>query len=113
MNGSKKGSLRRFPFSVILFISFIGGAKDNASGTEGEEGAVLNNPSFAGGELDIVDECASIAVVVFQGVFQTTLFVATNGNRTVIEVDTGIDGLESGVGRIALLIATNDVIAHA
>ena len=93
-------------------LILAGCAEDNAGGSEGEKSAVFDNATLAGIEFDIVDEGACVAVVVFQGVAKGASFVAADGNRTVIQVDAGINGLEGAVGRIALLIAANDVVAH-
>ena len=94
----------------ILILA--GCAEDDAGGSEGEKSAVFDNATLAGIEFDIVDEGACVAVVVFQGVAKSASFVAADGNRTVIQVDAGINGLEGAVGWIALLIAADDVIAH-
>ena len=93
-------------------LILAGCAEDDAGGSEGEKSAVFDNATLARIEFDIVDESACVAVVVFQGVAKGASFVAADGNRTVIQVDAGVNGLEGAVGRIALLIAANDVIAH-
>ena len=98
--------------SKIGTLILAGCAEDDAGGSEGEEGAVFDNATLAGIEFDIVDESACVAVVVFQSVAKGTSLVAADGNRTVIQIDAGVNGLEGAVGRIALLIAANDVIAH-
>lgn len=95
----------------VLFF-FAGCTEDDAGGSEGEEGAVFDNPTFTGIEFYIVDEGACVAVVVFQGVAKSTSFVAANGDGAVIQVDAGINGLKGAVGWIAFLIATNDIVAH-
>ena len=95
----------------VLFF-FAGCTEDDAGGSEGEEGAVFDNPTFTGIEFYIVDEGACVAVVVFQGITKCTSFVATDGDGAVIQVDAGVNGLKGAVGWIAFLIATNDIVAH-
>ena len=90
----------------------VGGSQDDAGGSDGEEGAVGDDATLTGRELDVVDEGAGVAVVVFQGVTQLASFVAAHGNRAVVQVDAGINGLESTVGGVALLVAADDVVAH-
>ena len=94
-------------------LILAGCAEDDAGGSEGEKSAVFDNATLAGIEFDIVDEGACVAVVVFQGVAKGASLVAADGNRTVIQVDAGVNGLEGAVGRIALLIAADDVITHS
>ena len=94
-----------------LILTF-GGAQDDAGGTEGKEGAVLDNTTLARLQFYVANKGAAVAVVVAEGVAQIALLVATDGERTVVEVYAGVDSFESGVDGIALLIASNDVIAH-
>ena len=94
-------------------LSFaVGGAEDDTGGTAGEEGAVGDDAALFGIELYIIDEGAGIAVVVFQGIAQVALFVATDGDGAVVQIDTGINGLEGAVGWVAFLIATYHIVAH-
>ncbi len=93
-------------------LILAGCAEDDAGGSEGEEVAVFDTPTFTVIEFYIIDEGACVAVVVFQSVAKGASFVAADGNRTVIQIDAGINGLEGAVGWIALLIAADDVIAH-
>ena len=60
----------------------------------------------------MIDKGAGIAVIVFQRVFQFALFIAADSDGAVIQIDTGIDGLEGAVGGVALLVATNHIVAH-
>ena len=94
-------------------LILAGCAEDDAGGSEGEKGAVFDNATLARIEFDIVDESACVAVVVFQGVAKGASLVAADGNRTMIQIYAGVNGLEGAVGRIALLIAADDVIAHS
>ena len=82
--------------SYVLFLT--GCTEDDAGGSEGEEGAVLNDATLFGIEFDVVDEGAGVAVVVFQGVFQCASFVAADGDGAVIQVDAGVNGLEGAIG---------------
>ena len=84
--------------SKIGTLILAGCAEDDAGGSEGEEGAVFDNATLARIEFDIVDESACVAVVVFQSVAKGASFVAADGNRTVIQVDAGVNGLEGAVG---------------
>jgi len=95
-------------------LSFaVGGAEDDTGGTEGEEGAVGDDAALLGIEFHIIDEGSCIAVVVFQGIAQGTLLVATDGDGAVVQIDTGINGLERAVGWVAFLIAAYHIVAHA
>ena len=96
----------------FLFFVF-GSAEDDAGGADSEECAVGDDAALTGCELDVVDEGAGVAVVVFQGVAQTAVFVTADGDGAVVEIDAGIDGLERGVDGVALLVAADDVVAHA
>ena len=96
---------------VILFF-VVGCAKDDRGGTKGEEGAIADNAALFWGELYVIDKGASVAVVVFQRITQATFLITTNGDGAMIEIDAGIYCLESGIGGIAFLITTNDVVAH-
>ena len=96
-----------------FYLFFVRCAEDDGGGTKGEEGAIADDAALLGGELYVVDEGAGVAVVVLQGVAQSAFLVAIHGDGAVVQVDTGINGLESGIGRIALLVATNHIVAHA
>lgn len=50
--------------------------EDNAGGTEGKEGAVLNDATLAGLQLYIAHKGAGIAVVVAERVAQLSALVA-------------------------------------
>ena len=44
--------------------------------------------------------------------FGETFFVTADGNRTMVQIDTGINGLKGTIGRIAFLVSADDVISH-
>lgn len=47
----------------MMMLAF-GGAKDDAGGTECKEGAIGNKSALFGGKFDIINEGASITVIV-------------------------------------------------
>ena len=98
---------------MCLCFVFLGTPQDDAGGSDGEEGAVGDDATLTGCELDVVDEGASVAVVVFQRIFEPALLVAADGDGAVVQVDTGVYGLEWCADRVALLVAADDVVAHA
>ena len=98
-------------FSFVLF--FVAGcAEDDGGGTKRKKGAIADDATLFWGELYIIYKCACIAVVVFQGVAQAATLITTNGDGAMIEVYARVDSLESGIGWVALLIATYNVVAH-
>ena len=90
----------------------VGGPEDDAGGTDGEEGAVVDDATLLRREFHIVDKRARIAVVVLQGVAQSALLVSRDCDGAVVQVDAGVYGLEGAVGGIALLVAADDIVAH-
>ena len=103
--------LSEMTVQVILFF-LVGCTKNNTGGAEGEQGAIADNATLFWGELYVVDKGAGIAVVVLESVAQATFLIATDGDGAMIEIDAGIDSLESGIGGITFLVTTNDVVAH-
>ena len=95
-----------------LFLLGVGAAEDDTGGTKGEEGAVLDDAALAGLQLDVTDKGAAVAVVVAECVAQLTSLVTADGQCAVVQVNTGVDGLEGCVDGIALLVAAYDVVAH-
>ena len=95
-----------------LFLLGVGAAEDDAGCTKGEEGAVLDDAALAGLQLDVTDKGAAVAVVVAERVAQLTTLVTADGQCAVVQVNTGVDGLEGCVDGIALLVAAYDVVAH-
>ena len=86
--------------------------KNDAGSTQGEEGAVLDDATLLGVQLYVANKSACIAVVVLQGVAQIATLVARNGDGAMVEVNTGVYGLERSIDRVALLITSDDVVAH-
>ena len=79
----------------------VGSPEDDAGGTDGEEGAVVDDAPFLGREFHIVNESTCIAVVVLEGIAQPSLLVSRYGDGAVVQVNAGIDSLESAVCRIS------------
>ncbi len=88
-------------------------AENDAGGADGEERAVGNDAALTGWYLHVIDKGARVAVVVAQHVAELPVLVAADVERAVVVVNAGIDGLEGGVDGVALLVAANDVVAHA
>ena len=95
-----------------LFVLAVGSAQDKARSTDGEESAVFNNATLLGGEFHVIDKGARIAVVVLEGVSEISPLVTADGDRAMVQINTGIDGLKGSVGGIAFLVAAYHIVAH-
>ena len=73
---------------------------------------MLNDPPFGRENLHIIYEGAGIAIVVTQHIFQLSMLVAADSKRAVVQVHTGINGLDGGIDGIPFLITSNDIIAQ-
>ena len=105
--------LAKIPKEIaFLFVFIVSAAQNDTRSTEGKECAVFNDATFLRIEFHIIDERAGIAVVVLQRVFQFSLLVATDGNRTMVQVDAGVNGLKGTVGSVAFLVSADDIVAH-
>lgn len=99
---------------MLFVVGFgIGGAKDDAGGADGKESAISDNSALSGGKLDVVNERTGVAIVIFQRVTQLSTFVAANSDGAVVQVDAGVNSLERCADGVALLMATDDIVAHA
>ena len=86
--------------------------KDDAGGTEGEKGAILNDATLARLQLYVTHKGACIAVVITERIAQLPTLVARNGDGAVVKIYAGVDSLEGSIDGVALLITANDVITH-
>lgn len=86
--------------------------KDDAGGTEGEKGAILNDATLARLQLYVTYKGACIAVVITERIAQLPTLVARNGDGAVVKIYAGVDSLEGSIDRVALLITANDVVTH-
>ena len=74
-----------FIFYVWLsLIFFVWSLKDNAGCTNREEGTAFDDTPLARWNLNIFNECTSIAVVVAQDILQSTLLVTAYIDGTVV-----------------------------
>ena len=96
----------------LLVLIAVGGPEDNACGTNGEKRAIVDDAPLLRRELHIVDEGARIAVVVLESIAQIAAFVSRHGDGAVVQIYAGVYGLEGAIGRIALLVAANYIVAH-
>lgn len=94
-------------------ILFLIGSQDDARGSDGEERAVGDDAALAVAEYLVVDKGASVARTVAQDVFQPSLLVAADVDDAVGDVNAGVHGLNRTVHSAVLLVAANDVVAHA
>ena len=67
--------------------------KNNAGSTKCEEGAILDNATFFGVQLNVANKSSCIAVVIFQRVAQIATFVARNGDSAVVEINAGVNSV--------------------
>ena len=86
--------------------------QDDAGSTKGKECTILDDATLAGLQLYITHKGAGIAVVVAERIAQVATLVTRNGDGAVVEVNAGVNSLESGIDGIALLVAANDIVAH-
>jgi len=86
--------------------------KDDAGGTEGEKGSILNDATLARLQLYVTYKGACIAVVITERIAQLPTLVARNGDGAVVKIYAGVDSLEGSIDGVALLITANDVVTH-
>ena len=99
-----------FSLRKLCFLLFC--PKDDACGPDGEKSAVGDDATLAVTENLVVDKRACIAGSVAKYIFQLPVFVATNVDDAMCDVDAGVDGLDGAVDAAVLLVAADDVIAH-
>ena len=86
--------------------------QDDARGTKGEEGAVLNDATLAGLQFYVAYKGSRIAVVVAERIAQCATLVTRHGDGTVVEVDAGVHRFKSCIDGVALLVASYHIVAH-
>ena len=67
--------------------------KDDAGGTEGEKGAILNDATLARLQLYVTHKGACIAIVITERIAQLPTLVARNGDGAVVKIYAGVDSL--------------------
>ena len=100
-----------FEHSKLLFLTVFR-LQEDAGGTDGEEGAILNDATLTGSDFGVVDKGAGVAVGIAEDIAQAAPLVAADVDDAVEQVDAGVDGLDGGGDGVALLIAANGVVAH-
>ena len=92
---------------------FLFSSQDDAGGTNGEEGSVVDDASFAITENLIVDKCSGVARTVAKHIFQLASLVAADVDDAMGDVNTGVHRFDGAVDTAVFLITTDDVVAHA
>ena len=98
-------------FFMSLFL-FLRPFQNDACSTNSKESATLYDAPLAWWYLDILNEGASIAVVIAKNILQTSLLVAAHVDGTVVQVNAGVNGFKRCVNGVALLVPSYHVIAY-
>ena len=84
----------------------------NRSGTDSEEGVVLNHPTLTIAEDLVVNKRAGIARTIAKPVLQVAALITTHVDDAMIHVDRRIISLNRGIALGSLHVSADDIVTH-